>query len=216
MASKFENCISTLENIVLDNEYRELAILRHKKRISEIRNPRKSYTLSKILGVEGDCAQSYFRAWRGIPLNWAGSKRIPIPDNWAEFSTRNMVWRTRQSLARHPLNALLNYAYGMAVAQMRSQVIAAGLDPCAGVLHSRDRNQIPLIYDLLEPVRPLADRAVLKFVAANSFQRGDFTINSSGGCRLNPQLVTALVSNLKFLGDECQKYVGAFIARLAP
>jgi CRISPR/Cas system-associated endonuclease Cas1 len=125
-----------------------------------------------------------------------------------------MIWRKRQSLARHPLNAILNYAYGMAVAQMRSQVTAAGLDPCGGILHSRDRNQIPLVYDLLEPVRPLADGAALKFVTANSFRRGDFTINGSGGCRLNPQLAKALVSNLKFLGDECQKYVRAFIARL--
>lgn len=61
-------------------------------------------------------------------------------------------------------------------------------------VHERKDNPIPLVYDLIEPLCPLVDRAVLDFALSHTFTPGDFTINQWGGCRLNPQLAKIVAS----------------------
>jgi CRISP-associated protein Cas1 len=48
----------------------------------------------------------------------------------------------------------------------------------------------------MEPLRLSVDRKVLEFAFANTFTPGDFTINSAGGCRLNPQLAKVVASQI--------------------
>ena len=55
---------------------------------------------------------------------------------------------------------------------------------------------IPLVYDLMEPLRPVVDRKILEFALSHTFTPGDFTINSNGGCRLNPQLAKVVAKKL--------------------
>ena len=72
---------------------------------------------------------------------------------------------------------MLNYGYGILAHQLKARVIAAGLDPTIGIIHGNSQNPIPLIYDLMEPMRPLIDRKVLQFALSNTFTPGDFTIS---------------------------------------
>jgi CRISPR/Cas system-associated endonuclease Cas1 len=60
----------------------------------------------------------------------------------------------------------------------------------------QSKNDIPLVYDLMEPLRPVVDQAVLDFSLSNTFTPGDFTINKWGGCRLNPQMAKVVASQL--------------------
>lgn len=134
------------------------------------------------------------RAWHGVPLNWSGNKRKPIPDNWLEIVPRNMLWQRHAQNARHPINAMLNYGYGILKSQLRSEVVAAGLDPSIGFVHEKNRNnRIPLIFDLMEPLRPVVDRNILQFALSHIFTPGDFTIYRTGGCMLNPQMAKQIV-----------------------
>ena len=192
IVAKFENCISTLRNSIPKREIRENAISKIKGRISEIQNARNSISISRLLGIEGQCARVYFGAWVGLPLAWASIKLKPIPADWFEFSTRTMGWRKRSRTARHPVNAMLNYGYGILANEARSEIISAGLDPTIGILHGNSENPNPLVYDLMEPLRPTIDQAVLKFIGAREFQAGDFTITKWGGCRLNPNVAKAV------------------------
>lgn len=57
-------------------------------------------------------------------------------------------------------NSMLNYAYTILRGVVLREVVAAGLWPGAGVHHSNLRNAFPLVDDLIEPFRPVADRAV--------------------------------------------------------
>ena len=107
-----------------------------------------------------------------------------------------MTWRRRGNNARHPINAMLNYGYGVVVAQIRTETVAAGLDPSIGIVHSNPENPIPLVYDLMEPLRPVVDRMVLEFALSHTFTPGDFTINRRGGCRLNPQMAKVVAGQL--------------------
>lgn len=83
-----------------------------------------------------------------------------------------MTWRKRARLPRHPVNAMLNYGYGMLAHQLRSQVVAAGLDPTIGIVHGNSENSMPLVYELMEPLRPLVDAEVLTFASGHTFCTG--------------------------------------------
>jgi len=196
VAEKLEASIATLNELFPKSEIRENVIARLKSDILEIRKSRKSISLSRVFGIEGRCAVAYFKVWHGLPLKWRGTGRKPIPNDWLEIVPRNMAWRKRARAARHPLNAMLNYGYGILANEVRSQAIAAGLDPTIGIIHGNSENPIPLVYDLMEPLRPTVDQRVLGFALSLEFTPGDFTISKWGGCRLNPQLAGALVKSI--------------------
>jgi CRISPR-associated endonuclease Cas1 len=186
----------TLREIIPSSINQENAISRLVRRFSEVRNNNKSLSISQLLGIEGDCAAAYFRAWHGVPLNWSGIKRKPIPSNWLEIVPRNMLWQRHAQNARHPINAMLNYGYAILKSQLRSEVVAAGLDPSIGFVHGNYSNRIPLILDLMEPLRPVVDGHILQFALSHVFTPGDFTINRTGGCRLNPQMAKQVVKHV--------------------
>jgi len=151
---------------------------------------------------------AYFSAWHGLSIKWSGFMRRPIPDNWHTIIPRTMAWRKRARSARHPVNAMLNYGYGILANQIRGQLISAGFDPTIGIIHGNSQNPIPLVYDLMEPLRPIIDRHVLQFALSTTFTPGDFTITKWGGCRLNPQLAKVVTQRIAKIG------VGAPVRKL--
>ncbi len=58
------------------------------------------------------------------------------------------------------LNGLLNYGYAVLRAATARAVMAAGLHPSLGLMHSNRGNALVLIDDLMEPFRPIVDREV--------------------------------------------------------
>ncbi len=58
------------------------------------------------------------------------------------------------------LNGLLNYGYAVLRAGTARAVMAAGLHPSLGLMHSNRGNALVLVDDLMEPFRPLVDREV--------------------------------------------------------
>lgn len=214
ISEKIEASIKTLKLVIPKSENREIAISRLSQKYSEIRKSRKHCTISLFLGVEGACAAAYFKAWHNLPIKWAGFKKKPIPENWFEISPRTMVWRKRAYNARHPVNAMLNYGYGILANEMRGQVVAAGLDPTIGIIHGTSSNRIPLVYDLMEPLRPLVDRTILKFALTHTFMPNDFAINRFGACRINPQMARRLIEGITFQQEEVRSYVKHFASKV--
>ncbi len=90
--------------------------------------------------------------------------------------------------ASHPMNAMLNYVYAVLESEVRLDVLSRGLDPMAGYLHSGYRGSPALVLDLMEPLRPVVDAAILKFAFAQTFSGADFILRPDGVVRLNPQL----------------------------
>ena len=62
------------------------------------------------------------------------------------------------------------------------------------IMHGNFRSDIPLILDLLEPLRPVVDGAILAFALSNVFTPENFAIICVGGCRLNPQMAMDIVN----------------------
>lgn len=161
----------------------------------ERRSPR---SVEELLGIEGSIANEYFRAWTGIELKWKALAKRPIPNDWRVYSSRSAL---REQLrvnrgATHPVNAMLNYTYGVLMARTQVQLIAEGYDPTIGILHGREseRGSYPAFaLDRMEPMRPVIDRAILDLIQTKTFSGGDFSIQPDGVCRLNPELARRVV-----------------------
>jgi CRISPR-associated protein Cas1 len=98
------------------------------------------------------------------------------------------------------VNAMINYAYAVLESQVRTKVVAAGLDPTIGVLHGNYKNKHGLVFDLMEPLRPIVDRKILEFAQSRTFHRADFTLTNTGTCRLNPELARRVVGMVAVKG----------------
>ncbi len=144
--------------------------------------------------VEGRAALAYFTCWETIPLRWKGTGRKPIPLEWQHAGLRQSFVSGTNRHATHPVNAMLNYAYGVLESQVRIAAVAAGLDPSIGYLHACRPGRVALVYDLMEPLRPRVDRLVLDFVHRHTFVPGDVVLTERGVCRLHPQLARVVAA----------------------
>jgi CRISP-associated protein Cas1 len=172
---------------VLENAHSNVTA---RTRMLERRSPR---SIEELLGIEGSIANEYFRAWSAVELKWKALKRCPIPDEWQAYKSRSALREESRGNhgATHPVNAMLNYAYGVLMAQTQVRLIAEGYDPTIGILHGRESDRgtyAAFALDRMEPMRPVVDRAVLQLVASTTFAAADFTIQPDGVCRLNPEL----------------------------
>jgi len=171
---------------VWDRAYNSIA---NRVRWLDHRPPR---LFGNLLGMEAAIAGDYFRVWPEIPLKWKALKRHPIPNDWTGFVSRGSHDQaSRNRNATHPVNAMLNYAYGVLIAQTQVRLISEGYDPSIGIMHDRkaDRGSYPAFaLDQMEPMRPVVDRAVLHLINAVTFTGADFSIQHDGVCRLNPEL----------------------------
>lgn len=129
-------------------------------------------SLTDLLGVEGEAASLYFgafstmlegRAARFAARQWKGRCRRPAPDR---------------------VNAALDYTYAILLGECVRALVACGLDPHAGFLHSSSRNKPALALDLMEEFRaPVADSVVVRALRNGEVGEADFT-SVMGACRM--------------------------------
>jgi CRISPR-associated protein Cas1 len=190
IAEKIAGSIETLETVVPLSRSREVAIARLRRDADGLKT-RPPVSIGALLGIEGNAAVAYFKAWEGLGLRWKGATRRPIPDTWRKIGPRSALRAGKPSNERavHPVNAILNYAYAILQSEVQIDVVARGYDPRLGVMHNPGRREEPaLVFDFMEPRRPKVDVAVLAFALRETFSPADFVIRSDGTVRLAPQL----------------------------
>jgi CRISPR-associated protein Cas1 len=130
--------------------------------------------------VEGDAAARYFGSF--------ATMLSPSVQAALAFSGR-----TRRP-ATDPLNAALNFAYGLLLADLVRAVVSCGLDPHAGFLHSSGRNKPALALDLCEEFRaPVADSVVIGAFNNGELKDTSFSI-VTGAARLRDAARSALIA----------------------
>lgn len=81
--------------------------------------------------------------------------------------------------------------------------MSKGYDPRIGVLHvGRRGKHSSFVFDVMEPLRPPIDQAVLKFALSQTFSANDFVLRKDGVCRLSPQLAKAIVASVSGQLDQ--------------
>lgn len=120
-------------------------------------------SLPALIGLESRAAAIYFGAWLSL-----------IPEEYG-FRSR------QQRPARDPVNVLLNLGYTRLRTQIRGLVERHGLSPFHGFVHQSRaldtgaKRHDTLVSDLMEPFRPLVDRAVLSLLRKQQIQPKDFS-----------------------------------------
>lgn len=121
--------------------------------------------LDSLRGMEGAAASAYFTALAAV-----------VPES-LQFTHRN------RRPPRDPFNVLLSLTYTLAHAEMAIALHGAGFDPCIGYYHQLSLGRESLACDLMETVRPLADRLCLHLVTTQVLVKDHFS-HTSAGCLL--------------------------------
>lgn len=103
-----------------------------------------------LMGIEGAIARLYW------PLL---GRAAPAGFNFEKRSRRPAV---------DAFNAALNYTYGLLYNAIEGAVLAAGMDPMFGIIHADSFGAPTLVFDLIEPFRPPADRFLLNLLYAGT------------------------------------------------
>ena len=122
----------------------------------------KAQNLGSLRGIEGSAAHVYF-----------DGLKVVVPDS-LHFKSRN------RRPPRDPFNALLSLTYTLAHAETAIALYGAGLDPYVGFYHQLDFGRESLASDLLEAVRPLADRFCLHLIRRQTLAAEHFSSSDSG------------------------------------
>jgi CRISPR-associated endonuclease Cas1 len=144
--------------------------------------------------AEAQAAAAYWSAWSSVPVTFARRDLDRVPPHWRTFGTRSSPLTGSPRLAGNPANALLNYLYALLEGEAAIAARIVGLDPGIGLLHSDQLNRDSLAADLMEPVRPLVDRFVLRLLSERHFAATDFHETRQGVCRVTPPLARELVA----------------------
>jgi CRISPR-associated protein Cas1 len=122
-------------------------------------------SIACLRGLEGAAAAAYFEALGEIlpeRLNFHGRNRQP---------------------PRDPVNALLSLTYTLLHAEAVLSLYGSGLDPFIGFYHALDFGRESLACDIIEALRPQADRFVLALFRRETLLPDDFSM-TEGACLL--------------------------------
>ena len=102
---------------------------------------------------------------------------------------------------------MLNYAYRVLESDTLLAATSMGLDPYIRFLHADRKGRTSLIYDLMEPLRPIIDRKLLETICSHSFATGDFFLHPSGMVRLNPKLARYVASEIRIQREKVERVI---------
>jgi CRISPR-associated protein Cas1 len=140
------------------------------KQLSTLIDQARGATSMDVLrGIEGDGARQYYAVFDHL-----------IRAQKLDFS---FVKRTR----RPPLdrmNALLSFLYSLLAHECTSALETVGLDSQVGYLHRLRPGRASLALDIMEELRPLADRLAVSLVNTNQVLAKDFVIKETGAVLL--------------------------------
>lgn len=157
--------------------------------------------LDSLRGLEGAAASGYFAGLRAV---------VPASLGFHERNRRP---------PRDPFNALLSLTYTLAHAEAAFTLHAAGLDPCIGYYHQLSHSRESLACDIMETIRPLADRLCLKLVAQQVLTAEHFS-QSDAGCLLGKagrsRYYGAYEEHAQPLRHAVQQEVRSLRKRIAP
>ncbi|WP_157935531.1 CRISPR-associated endonuclease Cas1 [Kyrpidia spormannii] len=147
-------------------------------------------SLDALRLVEARAAAVYWGCVAGIPIRFDRPSRVPSRD-WQTVGPRSSPKTGTPRRAVSPFHATLNYAYTILAGLARRVIVEYRIDPDIPLLHAYHATRPSLVYDVVEPVRPIIDRAVfsafMKPGEPGLYARVEsFIYKSDGTCVLNP------------------------------
>lgn len=126
-----------------------------------------SKSIDELRGYEGASAARYFQAW---------STFLPAEFPFERRSTRPPL---------NPVNACISLGATLLYHELVSFIMAHGLDPALGLLHTTEDGRWSLALDLMEPYRPVLVEALTLDLFSRQILRREHFESRDGGCYLN-------------------------------
>jgi len=151
---------------------------------------------TSLRGLEGAAQQALFAWWRSLlptELGFERRQRRPPPD---------------------PVNATLSLTYTMIHQEAVRQLKVVGLDPMLGMYHRIVSNRQALACDLMEPLRPHAERWVVGLFLDKVLDRRHFS-RTSNGCLMGKEGRQRYYSAYEIIHKHWQKTLAGYARVLA-
>ncbi len=180
------------------------------KRIITKANKRLEDYRLKISALNGSIVSdiaSTLRGWEGVSSKiYFESLNFFIPEKY-QFSERS------QHPAKDPINALLNYGYGLLYGKVEGALIKAGIDPYVGIMHRDNYNRPVLVYDIIEIYRIWIDYVVYSLVIQNAVTEDYYSVKEDGSFWLETLGRRVLIQSVNDYMDEVITQSGTMRSR---
>ncbi|MDL2213257.1 CRISPR-associated endonuclease Cas1 [Bacteroides sp. OttesenSCG-928-E20] len=201
--SKIENQQALLLMMMPDREVERRKINKAIERMEDYR--------TKILGLDGEIVSDIaptLRGWEGVASKiYFETLNLFIPER-LRFDVRS------QHPAMDPVNALLNYGYGVLYGKIEGALIKAGIDPYIGIMHRDNYNRPVLVYDIIELYRIWIDYVVYSIVIQDVITDEYYSIKEDGSYWLEPFGRRVLIQSVNDYLAEVVDYKGLSRSRL--
>jgi len=171
------------------------AMAEHVQAISSVGGSSVADCRGKLMAIEGAAGRTYFEVLKDV-----------IPNKYG-FASRS----PRQH--DDPVNAFLNYGYGVLYTRVEGASILAGLDPHVGLLHTDRYNKPSMVCDLIEPFRIYAERPITYLFTRRRVNDRHYR-HDEEGLRLTEDGRKLLLSELNDHMEESLRYRGRNVKRI--
>jgi len=165
----------------------------------------------KIKSLEGDIVSDVaptLRGWEGVSSKiYFEMLNLYIPENM-RFEQRS------QHPAMDPVNALLNYGYGILYGKIEGALIKAGIDPYVGIMHRDNYNRPVLVYDVIELYRIWVDYVVYSLIIQGALSDEFYSVKEDGSYWLEPFGRRVLIQSINDYMEEIIEQKGISRSRI--
>jgi CRISP-associated protein Cas1 len=152
-------------------------------------------SIPELVVIEARASAVYWRAFRDMGLREA--KGGSLPRTWLRFAKRQKGGQFLGSKhAKHPVSAMLNYAYVVEAGRLARTLSAKGLALQIGYLHADKTGRNSLVWDAIEPIRPMITENVFKYIASREWTRKDFPQTGANVFRLDREVCSQMLSKV--------------------
>lgn len=202
LLKKIENQQALILMMLTQNSEEQGLVDKAINRLEDYRN--------KIKKLDGEIVQdiaSTLRGWEGVASKiYFEALNMFIPEEF-RFEARS------QHPAKDPVNAMLNYGYGLLYSKIEGALIKAGIDPYVGIMHRDNYNRPVLVYDVIEMYRIWIDYVVYSLVNQNAVSDDYFSIKEDGSYWLENLGRTVLIQSVNDYLDEVVDNQGVSLSR---
>jgi len=161
--------------------------------------------IAAIRALEGQLAHLYWNTFIGCPIRWDMKSARIVPPHWLSITERLSPLSQSGKHAINPFHAALNFAYALLEAECLRAIYVADLEPSIAFLHASSEQHHSLVFDLMEPFRPVVDDMVLAFFRKNIFSKDDFYQEMTGEVRMNDGLRKYLLTSCRVSAIEVDR-----------
>jgi hypothetical protein len=169
----------------------------------------------ELRSVEARAAAAFWAALADVPVAFTAADQAKVPESWLSIGRRSSVLTGSPRGAATPAQAVWNFAYSCAAAEVECALRATGLDPgiSATGLHADTGNRSGATWDVLEAIRGDVDRLMLTTIQDRRFRRRDFAQRPDGRVRLTASLARELAEAVLPLARQAVAPVAEQLAR---